>query len=306
MKFRRIIGWRPGTMLAIIPVMAGTLLMQSAGPAEASSPPVVTDSWYLYGTTASSLNTDAYNNAYAFAGEIPSGDTKWLILDFGAGVSTGGRGYGAVDFSNTAFTNGQILTALKKAADGEHDGYRTGSAVISYGNSNYHEGLSYSDEVHVGTYQEQRAGELASYQRARGYRDQGAAAASDMEPSWESYGATKGLVDGAARGPYPYLDYGSADGCPTSGSGGGSCNNGWNVSDVGYISFHGKAFSFPEIYNITANSQQWSVIRKSYGGSYKFLGVTGQPPKSTARAGWSALDSRNSGLVGRELNCFGC
>ena len=283
---------------------AATVLVQVT-PASADAP-VVTNSWYMYGTTQSALDTNAYNDAQTFAGQIPKDWTKYLVLDFGAPVSTGGGGFGAIDFSNTVFSNGAILTALENAADGLHHGGPAGKGIITFGNSNYSEGLSYSQYHDVGLYQEQRAADLAAYQSQHGYVDQGAAAASDMEPGFNSYAITKGLVDGAtAANDGPYLDYGSADGCPQSGTG-GNCNNGWTVYDVGYVSYSGVALSMPEIYYVPANSNQWTVVRRTWGSGYNFLGVTGSPPTSNAQAGWNALDGDNPGLVGRNLICFGC
>src|SRR5262249_10940042 len=150
--------------------------------------------------------------------------------------------YGTIDFSGTAFKNASILLALEKAADGYHTCHAKGGVIIEYGNSNYHMsnvGMSAAEVWHAGFEQERTAEALANYQAAHGYSSQGAGVASDIEPSYDGPLITKQLVNGAtAEGWAIYDDYGSVDGCPTSGSSNGSCNNGWTVGDVAYVSYH--------------------------------------------------------------------
>jgi hypothetical protein len=132
-----------------------------------------------------------------------------------------------------------------------------------------------------------------------------------MEPSWESPSVTKQLVSGdLAQGWALYYDFGSADGCPQSGSTDGACNNGWHVSDVGYVSYAALALPLPEIY-YTANANQWTVIRKWWNanasGGYLFFGITASTGVGlTPAASWNTLNSLNNGLVESELACFGC
>jgi len=87
------------------------------------------------------------------------------------------------------------------------------------------------------------------------------------------------------------------------------CNNGWDVSDVAYVSFHGLALPLPEIY-YTVNASQWTVVRKWWNaneGDYFFGGATASTGVGlTPAAAWNTLDSLNSGLVDSELVCFGC
>jgi hypothetical protein len=146
---------------------------------------------------------------------------------------------------------------------------------------------------------------------ANGYTSQTSDAASDMEPSWESPAITKQLVSGdQAQGWAVDFDFGSADGCPQSGSVDGPCNNGWHVSDVGYASYGGLAVPLPEIY-YSANANQWTAIRKWWNantqGGYLFLGVAAATGVGLTPAGaWNTLNSLNPGLVESELVCFGC
>ena len=117
-----------------------------------------------------------------------------------------------------------------------------------------------------------------------------------------------------AHGWSAYYDFGSADGCPQSGSSDGPCNNGWRVSDVGYVSFHGLALPLPEIY-YPANANQWTVVRKWWNanqGGYVFAGATATtgaglaPASGVERAQRVERRSRRPGArVLRLLTCLG-
>jgi hypothetical protein len=281
--------------------------------ASAAAAPTPVSAWYMYGSSAGELRSYAYARGCDFAQSEPGARLRMLLLDFGAARKLDSSTWGAVDFSNTRFSNAEILGALKRAADGYHNCHVRGAAQIVYGNSNYHlsdSGMSSADAWYAGYHQAERAEDLGDYQTAEGYDSQTADAASDMEPSWDGPAITKQLVNGdAAQGWALYYDYGSADGCPQSGSD-GSCNDGWGVGDVGYVSFHGLALPLPEIY-YTANANQWGVVRRWWnaanGGGYFFGGSTGSTGVGLApQAGWSTLSSLNSGLVDSELVCFGC
>jgi hypothetical protein len=307
--FLRGRGLRAGLLLATLPSAAALIAATPPGPAQASTTPYVTYAYYMSATTASGLNTQAYNDGYAFARSLTGGQTAYLILDFGEVVDSGGT-FGACDFSPscTGFLNPQILTALENASSGVHAGYTSGKIIITYGVSNDNVNLSYSQNVQAGEYQEQRAADLASYESGQGRIDQGAAAAADMEPDYNTFAKTKGLVDGAGDSGdfYAYIDYGSADGCPTSGSS-GNCDNGWTVADEAYVSYTGNYPSvvMPEVYSVAASAQadQWTVIRKNGGGGYTFAGVS-VDSASDARSLWNDLNSLNSGLVGAQTAVF--
>ncbi len=93
--------------------------------------------------------------------------------------------------------------------------------------------------------------------------------ANDIEPSWDTYGDTLNWVTGyGTHTSQLYLNYGSADGCPTASHTNGSCNNGWNQYDVWYVSYgYAPAITAPEIYYY-ANANQWAQISQ-YGGAYQ-------------------------------------
>jgi hypothetical protein len=293
-------------------VVAAAGVLVSAAVAAATPNPVA--AWYMYGSSPSSLRSNAYAHGCEFAQGQPGTNMRVLLLDFGAARKLDSSTWGAVDFSNTRFSNADILAALERAADGYHNCHVRGSVDVVYGNSNFHlssSGMSGSDAWWAGYHQAQRSEDLADYQASNGYSSQTSDAASDMEPSWESAAVTKQLVSGdQAQGWALYYDFGSADGCPQSGSADGGCNNGWHISDVGYVSYAGLALPLPEIY-YTANANQWTVVRKWWNantrGGYFFLGVTASTGVGLAPASsWNALNTLNNGLVETELACFGC
>lgn len=278
------------------------------GLATAAPPPRV-QAWYMHGTSLGQLKSNAYNAGCAFARNHPGGGHV-LMLDFGAARKIDSNTWGALNFDNVRFDNPSIIAALKSAADGHHNCYTgSGTTDIAYGNNNFHmsgAGMSTSDAWYAGYYQSQRALELFNYQLAKGYNRQSADAGSDMEPSWDGQLITKQLVNGDyGHGFALYWDYGSADGCPSSGGNGG-CNNGWTAYDVGYVSFAHLAVPVPEIY-FTVSADQWTNIRHVWGDSYSFFGTTGTvgiPGQITPEAGWNALNARNPGNVSPELLCF--
>jgi hypothetical protein len=282
-------------------------------PAVAAAAPSPVTAWYVYGSSPGELASNAYAHGCSFARSQPGTGRRLMLLDFGAARRLSSGGWGTIDFSNATVANGDILAALKAAADGYHSCHVRGSADILYGNSNYHmssAGMSGTDAWYAGYHQSERSEDLADYQAFKGYDNETSDAASDMEPSWDGAPITKQLVNGdQAQGWALYYDFGSADGCPQSGSSDGACNNGWRVSDVGYVSYHGLALPLPEIY-YSVNASQWTVVRKLWNanqGGYAFAGVTATTGVGLAPgAAWNTLGSLNSGLLDPEIVCFGC
>ena len=297
-------------------VALGAVLLGLAAPPAFAATPKPVPAFYLYGSTTTALASGAYKDGCFFATEQPDSQTDIMLLDFGAARLLAGGNFGVIGFSGTTFTNASVLQALKSAADGYHYCHVKGAAIIEYGNSNYHMsnvGMTNTDAWNAGYDQAVTAEALSVYQDAHGYTSQGAAAASDIEPSYDGALISKQLVNGAsARNFAAYDNFGSVDGCPTSGSSNGPCNNGWDVSDVAYVSFHGLAVPLPEIY-YAVSASQWTVVRKWWNANntsrYFFDGVTGETPAPSggvsATAGWSALNSKNPGLVGDNIVCFG-
>jgi hypothetical protein len=234
------------------------------------------------------------------------------MLDFGAAraSSTGG---GAIDFNDFYVSNPAILTALKSASNGVHNCYVRGINQIAYGNNNSNLfGMTTTEATDAGLWQAQRADQLYSYEVNNNRQDQDSGVGVDMEPSWSARAIGNDIVNGINEdgGEIGY-DFGSADGCPGSGSG-GYCNNGWSTFDVGWASFSGLMEPLPEIY-YTVNASQWTVIKNNWDssgggrGGYFFAGSTGESGAGlTPQQGWSDLSADDPGLVYSEpgIICF--
>lgn len=286
----------------------GLAIVVPVGTASAQPPSV--QAFYMYGTTAGALEQNAYNDGCYFAQHQPGGD-RVMMLDFGAARASSGGG-GSLDFSDVYFSNPTILAALESASNGVHNCYRQGYTEIAYGNSNYHmtqAGMSTTDAYNAGIWQADRANDLYNYEQNNGRVQQDAAAGTDMEPDYDYRPISNNLVNGnAAAGVVLDYDYGSADGCPSSGSG-GACDNGWGTFDVAWASFSGLALPAPEIY-YGVNAAQWTVIRRSWDASksgYYFAAATGESGAGlTPQQGWDYLSADNNGLVQSQpgIICF--
>ncbi len=95
----------------------------------------------------------------------------------------------------------------------------------------------------------------------------------------------------------PLFNYGSADGCPTSGPDSPSlgCNNGWTVGDVVYVSGGANrnlVRPIPEIY-YNVNGPQWANIGKASSPVFTFVGAlsqySGGSGGNTPAQAWTAL-----------------
>ncbi|BCX04890.1 MAG: hypothetical protein KatS3mg053_2828 [Candidatus Roseilinea sp.] len=82
---------------------------------------------------------------------------------------------------------------------------------------------------------------------------------NDIEMSWNTAALTKAWVDGyASATARPFINFGTCDGCPTSGNPTQSPNNGWTVDDVWQVNRPPYAIPFPEIYlRSGVNADQW-------------------------------------------------
>lgn len=82
---------------------------------------------------------------------------------------------------------------------------------------------------------------------------------NDIEMSWNTPALTKAWVDGyVSATARPFINFGTCDGCPTSGNPTQNPNNGWTVDDVWQVNRPPYAIPFPEIYlRSGVNADQW-------------------------------------------------
>ncbi|MDW8352528.1 MAG: hypothetical protein RML99_11520 [Anaerolineae bacterium] len=114
---------------------------------------------------------------------------------------------------------------------------------------------------------------------------------NDIEMSWNTPALTKAWVDGyASATARPFINFGTCDGCPTSGNPTQQPNNGWTVDDVWQVNRPPYAIPFPEIYlRSGVNADQWyrmslyAALNK--GAKLEFGGLLTQ---------WQACQDRGS------------
>lgn len=82
---------------------------------------------------------------------------------------------------------------------------------------------------------------------------------NDIEMSWNTSALTRDWVNGyASATARPFINFGTCDGCPTTGSPDRQPNNGWTVDDVWFVNSAPVAIPFPEIYlRSGVNADQW-------------------------------------------------
>ncbi|WP_211302781.1 hypothetical protein [Allonocardiopsis opalescens] len=109
-------------------------------------------------------------------------------------------------------------------------------------------------------------------------------AAVDAEPGWSNPAWARGWLDAFTDANSRTLyAVNSADGCPTYGSTSTTCNNGWTVADVHYVSTGAASTvrAIPQIYRTDGiQARQWSRI-SSWGargsaGPVRFAGAFSQ------------------------------
>jgi hypothetical protein len=255
--------------------------------------------WYMTALSSGDLRRQARSDICAFARRQPN-RTRALLLDFGKADKHHGR-FGAQLRLGTHFSNGQILDAMKAAADAyRSDGpcYSRGSVRITYGNTNNMRGMDRRSTRKAGRRQATIAHRLERYARSQGagFSHVGVAVAGDIEPQWNPPPITKDLVDGATRHGRGglYLNYGAASGCPPESS---RCYNQWTVRDLGKVSYGGVRRSLPEIYE-RVHAKQWTRVRQEWNQRHRrrycFYGTTATPGfPLRPRQGWRRLRAKN-------------
>ncbi|MGH2459825.1 MAG: hypothetical protein ACRDIY_13275, partial [Chloroflexota bacterium] len=181
-----------------------------------------------------------------------------VVLDFGGQLSDG---------SSTLLINGGPISnaQIEAVAEAFSQGYwyctgsdQSSTLTLGIGTNN-----SYFDVNGSGgaAWAQVVAAVIASNQ-TKGYAAQVIAeGANDLEPAWDTTEDSEAWANGyAANAPAFYVDYGSADGCPTGNSSGAACGDGWTQYDVWYVSWGDSAArALPEIYG-SVNAAQWAML----------------------------------------------
>jgi hypothetical protein len=132
---------------------------------------------------------------------------------------------------------------------------------------------------------------------------------NDIEMSWNTPALTKAWVEGYALATSrPFINFGTCDGCPTTGNPTQPPNNGWTVEDVWQVNGPAYVIPFPEIYlRNGVNADQWyrmslyGALNKgsklNFGGlltqwqACQDRGTCGGLTDNTPQQGWEQLQS---------------
>ena len=280
------------------------LVFNSGSESLSQTKPRTDPSYYI---TTTDTNT-AYNlgcSQGASDASVSPPPNSLVVLDFGGQLADGS---GTLLINGGPITNGQIEAVAEEFSYGYW--YCTGNDLTSVLTLAIGTNNSYFDvSASGGATWAQVVGAVVAANRSNGYASQVVAeGANDIEPAWDTTAHTEAWVNGyAANAPALYVDYGSADGCPTNSASDATCykSNGWSQYDVWYVSWGaGPARALPEIY-YSVNAGQWAMIglygaeSRGSGGKIYFSGPLDQYPlwttSNTSDQAWSQLWSALNG-----------
>jgi hypothetical protein len=287
------------TRVAIAVFVCAILGISGVRPALAVDAKPQTD-WSFYIKTADTGT--AYNlgcNQGNFDKSFSPYINSLVVLDFGGQLSDG-SGTKLVNAVNV--TNAQIEAVAEAFAHGYWacTGSDTTSQLsLSIGTNNSNYDVSSSG----GNGWAQVVSATRSYLHSQGWDSQvSAGGGNDMEPDYHNASDTRAWVDGySAVYPAYYVDYGSADGCPTSNPPtppyNGTCNNGWTQNDEWYVSWGAAPAQALPITYYTVNATQWAMISlygvQNQSGKIYFYGPLDQNDLDgttlTSAQAWNAL-----------------
>ncbi|MCX6517042.1 MAG: hypothetical protein NTZ62_10495 [Actinobacteria bacterium] len=175
-----------------------------------------------------------------------------VMLSFGAQTATGSNGFGKT------ITNEQIVATASAWATGLAE-CGTGPWEVSIGTSNSGGVTRYNGFMGGIAW----AKVVAAAQAESDLRTV-VSGSVDLEPGWGPPGQARAWADGYVRTTNARLwNFGSADGCPQSISNDLTCNNGWTIDDVLWVSAHAgpNIYAMPQIHTKSgALSKQWAVL----------------------------------------------
>ena len=175
-----------------------------------------------------------------------------VVLSFGKQVEGGSNGFGrTIPYSSIVATAAAWAAGLAECGVGPWE--------VSIGTSN-----SGSVTAHNGFLGGATWARMVEQARASSDPRVSISAAVDLEPGWGPPGQARSWVDGFVRASSLRLwNFGSADGCPQTVSSDLTCNNGWTIDDVLWVSSHAgpNVFAMPQIHTQSGSqSRQWAVM----------------------------------------------
>ncbi len=294
-NLKKSTGFKVLAAITLVSSSIGIISLLGSGVASATpAMPPTMSSWYVEDVNTST----AYNTGCAhaqFANSVGTGGT--VILDFG----------GQVNSSTLEEINGLQVSDSQVQ-----------SMVVAYANGYYNCSNGAVVDLAIGT--NNSIGNGSGFGSAWAYEVNGIAEAvapsygskvtifggSDIEPSWGTQTATMSWSQGygSVAGYHDYIDFGSADGCPTNTDANGNCSNYWNQYGVWYVAYGSTpALSAPIIY-YSVNATQWEEI-SLYGSTYQSLGIgfwgpVDEYPRDTSTNTSSQAWSQLTGATGQD------
>ncbi|MCS7088812.1 MAG: hypothetical protein NZL91_08970 [Thermoflexales bacterium] len=232
-----------------------------------------------------------------------------IILAFGQPWAQNGQ-YGVL-YYRSGFTFASTAT-IAEAVKGFLRGYWTcapsfASLTLGVGTNNYRGATGFEHGRAWG----QMINQLHTWLSTAAPQDAAARirvlGANDIEMSWNGPITTLAWVQGYATATsLPFINFGTCDGCPTTGSPNRQPNNGWTVEQVWQVN-SGVALPFPEIYlRSGVNADQWYRMSlyaaTQKGAKLDFIGLLTQwqacqdvggcvGTDNTPRQGWEQLQA---------------
>ena len=175
-----------------------------------------------------------------------------IVLSFGKPVDGGANGFGRT------ITNAEIVATTSAWAAGLAE-CGVGPWEVALGTSN--SGGVTRQSGYLGG----RAwAKLVAAARAESDPRVVIAGAVDLEPGWGPPGQARAWVDGYVDSTAARLwNFGSADGCPQTFGADLTCNNGWTVDDVLWVSSHAgpNVLAMPQVHTQSGSqARQWAVL----------------------------------------------
>jgi hypothetical protein len=199
-----------------------------------------------------------------------------VILSFGRPVAVGASGFGqAISFAQMKATAAAWSAGLAECGIGPWE--------VSIGTSN-----SGKVDNHNGYSGGARWGRMI--EEAQSFADPRVriTGSVDLEPGWGPAGNARAWVDGYVSATQIRLwNFGSADGCPQSISTKITCNNGWTIDDVLWVSSHAgnNVVAMPQIHTKSGSqARQWAVLAArgiSMGKPLRLAAITVQTAACT-------------------------
>lgn len=175
-----------------------------------------------------------------------------IVLSFGKPVDGGANGFGKT------ITNAEMVATASAWAAGLAE-CGVGPWEVALGTSNSGGVTRYSGYLGGKAW-----AKLVAAARAESDPRVVIAGAVDLEPGWGPPGQARAWVDGFVDATQARLwNFGSADGCPQTFGADLTCNNGWTIDDVLWVSSHAgpNVLAMPQIHTQSGSqARQWAVL----------------------------------------------